>query len=207
MTVKIACIGTSITKGYGLANPATESYPAILQTLLGSGFEVRNYGVNGAALLKDSGFYYGNTAEFQDMSDSYADIYVIEFGANDLRPGAIDKNGKRFLDSYKELISLLKREIAVPRIFIMSLTPIKSGNREYQLFLSQWHGRMQELIAKAASQTGVELIDICTPLAEALKNEPGLIPDGVHPGAEGAAIIAKAVLGAICHIGGGKDSL
>ena len=40
--VKIACIGNSITEGYGLEHPATESWPSVLQQLLGNGYSVRN---------------------------------------------------------------------------------------------------------------------------------------------------------------------
>ena len=30
--IKVACVGDSITAGYGLSNPGTQSYPAQLQT-------------------------------------------------------------------------------------------------------------------------------------------------------------------------------
>lgn len=33
--VKVACVGNSITYGYTLPNPATDSYPSQLQQLLG----------------------------------------------------------------------------------------------------------------------------------------------------------------------------
>ncbi len=45
---KVACIGDSITYGYGLANRAEESYPAQLQRSLDAKspgeYEVRNFG-------------------------------------------------------------------------------------------------------------------------------------------------------------------
>ncbi len=46
--IKVACVGDSITAGYGLANPGTQSYPAQLQTILGGGYTVENYGASGA---------------------------------------------------------------------------------------------------------------------------------------------------------------
>ena len=36
-SVRVACIGNSITYGMTLPDPATQSYPAQLQTLLGNG--------------------------------------------------------------------------------------------------------------------------------------------------------------------------
>ena len=35
--IKVACIGNSITEGFALEHPETESYPAVLQRLLGDG--------------------------------------------------------------------------------------------------------------------------------------------------------------------------
>jgi len=56
--VKIACVGDSITEGSGLTSPATQSYPARLQRLLGTNYNVRNFGVSGRTLLKQGDFPY-----------------------------------------------------------------------------------------------------------------------------------------------------
>ena len=44
-TIKVACMGNSITAGAGISN-AAERYPAQLQSILGDGYEVRNFGQN-----------------------------------------------------------------------------------------------------------------------------------------------------------------
>lgn len=44
-----ACIGDSITSGVTLLNPRRDSYPSLLQKMLGDGYEVRNFGVLDAA--------------------------------------------------------------------------------------------------------------------------------------------------------------
>ena len=49
--IKVACVGNSITYGYTLPNPATDSYPSQLQQLLGDTYEVGNFGKSGATLL------------------------------------------------------------------------------------------------------------------------------------------------------------
>ena len=51
-TLRIACIGNSVTYGYGHRNPASTSYPTQLSALLGPGYEVRNFGHSGATLLR-----------------------------------------------------------------------------------------------------------------------------------------------------------
>lgn len=49
---KVACIGDSITWGFTLLNPWKQSYPALLQQMLGDAYEVRNFGYN-----DEAGFY------------------------------------------------------------------------------------------------------------------------------------------------------
>ncbi|NJM24424.1 MAG: hypothetical protein HC859_01760 [Bacteroidia bacterium] len=48
--VKVACVGNSITEGSNIE--VGKRYPEQLQGLLGSGYEVRNYGLSGRTLLK-----------------------------------------------------------------------------------------------------------------------------------------------------------
>lgn len=53
--IRVACIGNSITAGFGLEHPEQEAYPAVLGKLLDSEFpntfEVRNFGVSARTLL------------------------------------------------------------------------------------------------------------------------------------------------------------
>ena len=50
--VKVACVGDSITYGAGIKDRKKNSYPAQLQSLLGEGYQVRNFGNSGSTLLK-----------------------------------------------------------------------------------------------------------------------------------------------------------
>ena len=49
--IRVACIGNSITYGYLLKDRERVAYPAVLQTLLGTKYEVANFGKSGATLL------------------------------------------------------------------------------------------------------------------------------------------------------------
>ena len=40
-TIRVACVGNSITYGYTLSAPAQESWPAQLGAMLGPGYDVR----------------------------------------------------------------------------------------------------------------------------------------------------------------------
>jgi hypothetical protein len=51
--VKVACIGNSITFGFGIADRPRDSYPAQLGRMLGDQWIVRNFGVGGRTMLKE----------------------------------------------------------------------------------------------------------------------------------------------------------
>ncbi len=50
--IRVACVGDSITYGAGVENRELNCYPVVLGKLLGPRFEVRNFAVSGATLLK-----------------------------------------------------------------------------------------------------------------------------------------------------------
>lgn len=64
--VKVACVGNSITYGAGISNRDKNSYPAQLQYYLGDGYEVRNFGSNGATAQSDGDYPYIRTAVYNE---------------------------------------------------------------------------------------------------------------------------------------------
>jgi len=80
---KVACIGDSITAGYGLSNPGADSYPAQLQSLLGSGYKVNNYGWSGTTVQKTGDSPYWNVSYYNDSRNWAPNIVVIMLGTND----------------------------------------------------------------------------------------------------------------------------
>ena len=63
--IKVACIGNSVTYGYGHKEPAKTSYPSQLQQMLGDKYEVRNFGHSGATLLNKGHRPYINLHEYK----------------------------------------------------------------------------------------------------------------------------------------------
>ncbi|MBQ5751856.1 MAG: hypothetical protein IIV89_03315 [Bacteroidaceae bacterium] len=84
--IKVACIGNSVTYGYGHKDPKATSYPTQLQGMLGSGYEVRNFGYSGATLLSKGHRPYINLAEYKAALDFAPDIAIIHLGLNDTDP-------------------------------------------------------------------------------------------------------------------------
>ena len=63
--IKVACIGNSVTYGYGHKEPGRTSYPTQLQQMLGDKYEVRNFGHSGATLLSKGHRPYINLHEYK----------------------------------------------------------------------------------------------------------------------------------------------
>ena len=49
--IKVACVGNSITEGVGTKSKKTESYPAVMQRIMGEKYEVKNFGYSGRTML------------------------------------------------------------------------------------------------------------------------------------------------------------
>ena len=102
--VKVACVGNSITYGFTLEDPATQSYPAQLQKLLGDGYEVGNFGKSGATLLRKGHRPYNEQEELGRALDFAGDIVVIHLGVNDTDPRDWPNYGDEFIGDYLKLI-------------------------------------------------------------------------------------------------------
>ncbi|NLZ95461.1 MAG: hypothetical protein GX921_06525, partial [Bacteroidales bacterium] len=190
-TVKVACVGNSVTFGAGIDERETMSYPAQLQNMLGNKYIVENFGHSGATLLKKGHNPYWNLSEFEEAVQFNPDIVVIHLGLNDTDP----RNWPRFRDDftkdYKELIDTFKAKGA--EVWICKLTPIFHQHPRFKSGTRDWFWQIQKEIERIAETNNVGLIDLHSPLY----NRPDLFPDALHPTAEGATILAKTVFTAI----------
>ena len=120
--IKVACVGDSITQGAGASSQATASYPAILQALLGPGFEVRNFGQGGATLLDvEPARSYMKRGAFGASTNFEGDIILFMLGTNDANTNYPATFGQldAFTNAYDTLIGHYTRGRAPkPKIFI-----------------------------------------------------------------------------------------
>ena len=187
---RIACVGNSVTFGYGLANRDQESYPARLQAMLGEDFLVGNFGRSGATLLSKGHNPYVNTGEYRKALEFMPDVVVIHLGLNDTDPRNWPNYRDDFVADYRGLIRSFKTEDgSSPRVYICLMTPIFSGHPRFKSGTRDWFWEIQEAIKRVSGGTGARLIDLHTPLYR----RPHLFKDALHPDAEGAAIIARTV--------------
>ena len=197
--IKVACVGNSITYGYMLPDPATQSYPAQLQKLLGSSYQVGNFGKSGATLLNKGHRPYMQQEEFKKALAFSGDIVVIHLGINDTDPRDWPNYRDFFVKDYLALIDSFRVVNPESRIIIARMTPIADRHPRFESGTRDWHGEIQLAIETVAKYAGVQLMDFHEPLYPF----PYLLPDAVHPNVEGAAIMAKTVYSAITGDFGG----
>jgi lysophospholipase L1-like esterase len=202
-SLKIACIGDSITFGARVEDPSEDSYPAELEKLFGDKLvNVKNFGIGGATMLK-----FGTPNVWQVLEDVQSfrpDIVIIMVGTNDTvgPPRHNWEHIGEFENDYKSYISQLKSTSSSPEIFLLSPTDMNLDTpglpSERIANLETRRPRLWDLkyrIERIAKDEGVHFLDMTT----AFENKPGLFTeeDGVHPNAEGYEELAEKVYNGI----------
>ena len=161
-TLRIACVGDSITEGYGLANPSAESYPAQLAGLVAEGATVSNYGIGGHTVMKAGELSYWNSNTYQNSLSFNPDIVVIMLGTNDMQDvnfahrDDIVGDYKALIESYQKLSSQPTIYICLPPPSYGSIKGI-TGQRITEVLLAK--------LREVANQNAVGVIDIYTLLS------------------------------------------
>lgn len=197
--IKVACVGNSITYGTGLADAAAQSYPSQLQAMLGDGYKVGRFGKPGATLLRRGHRPFTEQKEYFDALDYAPDIVVIHLGINDTDPRDWPNYRDDFVSDYLYLIGSFRKACPNTRVIIARMTPIADRHSRFLSGTRDWHDEIQAAIETVAECSGAELIDFHAPLCP----YPNLLPDAVHPNAEGARMLARTVLSAITGDYGG----
>lgn len=189
--LKIACIGDSITQGAGLSNPATESYPARLQRLLGTNYVVRNYGVSGRTLLKKGDYPYWKEAYFKQSHDWYPDIVIVQLGTNNSKPYNW-RHGTNFVAEYEEFVASYQSLSNAPQVIVCTPCPVY-GAGAFDIKPGTVATNIAPELRDLAGRLGLGLIDLHTRLA----GHPEWFPDTVHPNSKGMAAMAAVVYEAL----------
>lgn len=191
--VKVACIGNSITYGAGIENRDHMSYPAQLQAWLGNQYEVRNFGVSGATLLKKGDKPYWKEPQFQQAIDFAPDIVIIKLGTNDSKPQNW-KYADEFEGDLTGLISTFKSLASKPRIILALPVPVFVPER-WGIRDSIVKDQVIPIIKKVAQATKTQYVDLYTPLL----NYSYAFPDAVHPNSIGASVMVEEIYRALFY--------
>lgn len=201
--IRVACVGDSVTYGFGIPRFKVNSYPAALQKLLGDGYCVNNYGYSGrtACLMGDRPY---RTETLCTKSRAFApDIVVILLGANDSKPfnwetevAGLRVYPDQFEGDLKELVTVYQELPSHPKVYVATPLPAyadAAGKVRYSIRPEVITDEILPIVKRVADETSAELID----LYAVFEGRTELYSDGLHPTAEGAALLAQTVFDAI----------
>jgi len=168
-------LGTSLTAGLGVS--PEEAYPALIERKIdsaGYAFRVVNAGVSGETAA-------GGLRRVDWLLRQPVGVLVLELGANDALRGQDLVESKR---SLQEIISRTKAAHPAAAIVIAGMQAPPNMGRAYT-------GEFRRMFDDLAVENGAALIPF---LLEDVGGVPELNqPDGIHPTADGHAIMAEHV--------------
>ena len=197
----IACVGDSVTYGCTLPLFFLRRYPAVLRRLIGPGAQVAAFAVNDRTLQDTGNKPFRKERAFRQSREFGPDTVVILLGTNDSK----DVNwisAEAFRQQYAELIAAYRGLPTAPRIVICTPTcAFRPINRFFYITNDAKLDRIPEIaeeIRTIAAENGTELVDLYA-LTRGKRELFG--PDGLHPNAAGAKVIAEAVFQTLCDQG------
>ena len=112
--VRVACVGDSITE---------DSYPAKLQEVLGSGWNVLNFGAGGRTMLRKA-----DPFDHHPALSSSPDIVIIALGTNDSKTPIWSGHKNEFIGDYVAMIKEFQTLPSHPKVYACLPPPAFPGN-------------------------------------------------------------------------------
>ena len=181
---RIACVGDSITYGATIHDRTANCYPKVLGDLLGGNYSVRNFGVNGATLLKKGDRPYWKLKAFEEATQFAPNVVIIKLGTNDTKP----QNWGNFGDEYEaDLLAMVTHfQKLLSKSFIYLCLPVPVYQTRWGINEKTVKESVMPIIRKVAKDTKLPVIDI----HKALSGKSEMFPDKIHPNAMGAKLMA-----------------
>lgn len=171
----ILIFGTSLTAGLGL--DIGEAYPALLQHKIDSlklPYNVINAGLSGETTA-------GGKGRIDWLLKQHIDVFVLELGANDALRGISVKDATNNLQF---IIDQVKSKNPNAKLVMVGMQAPPNLGRAYT-------SEFKEMFPKLAAKNKMSLVPF---LLDKVGGIPSLNqPDGIHPTAEGAKILADNV--------------
>lgn len=184
--VKLACLGDSITAG--MLVKKEDCWVSRIAKDLDRKAEVGNFGVSARCLLFKGDRPITREKAYQDALAFKPDVLLIGMGTNDSKKGNWSHKDD-FVSNYKEIIAEFRKRN--PKVKVYCLLPIPSQEaKEGGISKERIAGEVIPLIRQVARGTKSKVID----LNKVMKDKDSLLVDGVHPNAEGHALMAGHIL-------------
>lgn len=188
--IKVACVGDSITYGYGIKGWKENAYPVVLSRLLGDGYCVNNFGYTGRTVQTDADKPFTKEKLYRKSLDFKPDIVVLLLGSNDSKPQNW-KDIESFKAAYEKIIDSYIELESKPEIYILTPPPVFPHKDKilYNLDAERISGDITLAVKQLAKEKGLALID----MGKVFDARSDLFSDGAHPTAEGAELFARTV--------------
>jgi acyl-CoA thioesterase I len=183
--VKIACVGDSITEGYGLQYQSKTGYPVVLDSILGPEYFVQNCGRSATNMQKKADFPYWICKEFSNVFAYQPDIIIIKLGTNDTKP--YNWEMERYAHDYQAMIDTFNTIASHPKIVLCLPVPV---------FKTKW-GINDSTVVKGvipvvesvAKTNNLPVIDLYHGMMEQGAN----FPDSIHPNEAAVKVMAGII--------------
>lgn len=182
---RVACVGDSITAGWKLKD--AERYVTKLGGLLGSDYDVRNFGHSSYAMLKIADKSYWDSPKFQEAQNFLPNIVTIMLGTNDAHPNYWPQYEAEYYLDYLDMIAVFEALPSNPRVIVLGLPYLKPGGR-YDGVVA-----LDALLPGVAADAGVEFIEIWDVLVDSGLTPNRLMKDPIHPSAAAHTIMAETI--------------
>ena len=189
--VRVACIGNSITDGFGIGMAPVKGYPAVLQKKLGDGYQVKNFGVSARTMMNKGDLPYMNELAWRDAKAFNPNIVIIKLGTNDSKTHNWVHGADEFRQSMQAMIDTLKALPSKPKIYLCS--PIPAFKDSWTINDSVIVNGEMPIIKKLAKKNKCQFVDLHTSYTYG----DMMLNDGIHPNAKGAEKMADIIFDAI----------
>lgn len=191
-SLRVACVGDSITFGSHSTDPNRFSYPAVLQDILGLRFRVENFGVSGATATRGYNKSYTDLGAFEESLNFFPELVVLGLGTNDAK----EFDERRFIRDYKRIINTYCNISTNPQVWVFTPPPLYK-DKVLRMSQSVINEIFPTLIPRIVQETCANGIDIFSTMGGAQLQHPELIDDYCHPNDAGYQLMAKTISQAI----------
>ena len=175
----------------------------MLGRLLGTGWDVRNFGVNATTLLHKGDLPYIKQRAHDEALDFKPDDVVVMLGTNDSKhpgDGSLDSGNAvnnwqyktDFVPDYEALIAEFRKANPAVKVYVCLPTPCFPGR--WGINDKTIHDEMIPLIRQVAKDENASIMDLNSALAG---RKDLILPDTVHPNVAGAQLMAETVYTAL----------
>ncbi|SDH47357.1 GDSL-type esterase/lipase family protein [Bacteroides ovatus] len=215
--VRIACVGNSITAGSGILDAGENGYPAQLNKLLGTKYQVLNCGASGTTmtklrpwmyLLQNERFDYSqNSPYFQRALDLNPHIVIIKLGTNDSKKDGLGDHWEIHKEEYatelEKMVLKFKENGSskggIQPIFYLCYPCMTTDNNGFGIKNTTIETKIIPEINAIAKKNHWNVIDLHYDLLDPMNDEDftretdSKQNDNVHPNSKGAAKLAAKI--------------